>query len=101
MGSSGGSGRKLVADRRNVAPRKPATAQKAKPKRPKRSDSKRKGGNILVRFIRGTVRLFWRLIWGVTWRLGATGGMLLLLATAYFYTTMPPLSELLDARARG
>jgi penicillin-binding protein 1A len=28
-------------------------------------------------------------------------GMLLLLATAYFYTTMPPLSELLDARARG
>jgi penicillin-binding protein 1A len=101
MGSSGGSGRKLVADRRNAPARKATAAQKATPARQRKPAPKRKEGNIVMRFIRGTIGLVWRLAWGVTWRLGATVGMLLLLASSYFYMTMPPLSDLLDARARG
>lgn len=100
MSSSGGKGRKLVADRRTTgsarakSPAQQASGRKA-PRTPKRK------GNIVVRLVTGTVALFWRIIWGVTWRLGATVAMLLLLATVYFYTIMPPISELLDDRARG
>lgn len=101
MGSSGGSGRRLTADRRNMRPVKDSKPRARTTPTRKAAPANRKSGNILVRFITGTVALFWRIIWGVTWRLGATVAMLLILATGYFYTLMPPLGELMDARARG
>jgi penicillin-binding protein 1A len=99
-GSGQGKGR-LVADKRNAAPQ-PARAQPSrqpprKPSRPRRKPS----GNILTRFIRGLVSLIWRVTWGVAWRLGAIVVLILGLATGYFYTQLPPLTDLLDARARG
>ena len=54
-----------------------------------------------MRLITGFVGLVWRIVWGVTWRLGATVAVIVGLATGYFYTTLPPLDDLLDARARG
>ena len=101
MGSSGGSGRKLTADRRVSTPAKTSKARPSKASARKASPAKRKSGNMLVRFVSGTVTLFWRIIWGLTWRLGATVAMLLFIATGYFYMIMPPLGDLLDARARG
>ncbi|TQM91807.1 transglycosylase domain-containing protein [Roseinatronobacter monicus] len=101
MGSSGGSGRKLAADRRNTRPAKAPKSQARTTSARKAAPAKRKSGNILVRFVAGTVALFWRIIWGVTWRLGATIAMLLFVATGYFYMTMPPLGDLMDARSRG
>lgn len=94
--------RRLVADQRNV---KQATSAKSVSRRKmparKATGGTRPRGNIFVRIVTGTVRLFWRIVWGVTWRLGATVAMILFLASAYFYVNMPPLNELLDARARG
>ena len=101
MKNSAKGGRRLVADRRDL---KPATKAKAAPRRrstPARKAPRKRSGNILVRLVSGFVSLVWRIIWGVTWRLGATVAALLFLATAYFYINMPPLSDLLDARARG
>ncbi len=101
MNSTPKGSRKLVADRRRGAPaRKPRPA----PKRKSSGGRTRKhkgGGNIFVRLITGTVRLFWRIIWGVTWRMGMTVALLLALATGYFYVNLPPFNDLLDARARG
>ncbi|ATX64962.1 transglycosylase domain-containing protein [Roseinatronobacter bogoriensis] len=101
MGNSGGNGRKLTADRREVRPSRTAQARPRKAAVRKTAPAKRKSGNIFVRFIAATVGLIWKLIWGVTWRLGATVAMLLFLASAYYYMVMPPLGDLLDARARG
>lgn len=102
MSSSGGNGRKLIAERRAPKTAKQtsgaaSTKRASKPPKGRRA----KDGNIIVRAVRGTVRFLWRILWGVTWRLGATVVMLLALATAYFYMTMPPLSDLLDDRTRG
>ncbi len=103
MSSSGRSGRKLVAERRNVkAPaRAKSQAQPKSARKSARKPAKRKSGNIITRFVSATVSLIWRIVWGLTWRLGATVAALLFLATAYFYMTMPPFTDLLDARARG
>ncbi len=43
----------------------------------------------------------WRLIWGVVWRVGAVGAMGLAGVVFYFYAQLPPVADLLDARARG
>ncbi len=101
MSSSGRRGRKLVAERRvSKAPAPSRTPARAKSAR-NATRAQRKGGNFVTRFIRGTLRLIWRLVWGLTWRLGATVALLLFLASAYFYMTMPPFNDLLDNRARG
>ncbi len=42
-----------------------------------------------------------RLVWGFGWRITAIVVVMVGLATAYVYTTLPPVSELLDGRARG
>lgn len=100
MSRTGGNGRRLVADRRATPPAK-AKAATPKPANRKRGPAKVRRGNILVRLVTGLVSFIWRIIWGVTWRLGATVATIVALATAYFYSTLPPLDDLLDARARG
>lgn len=47
------------------------------------------------------VRWFFRLIWTITWRVTAVALIMLGLAVGYTYTTLPPLEQLLDGRARG
>ncbi|MEP1613225.1 MAG: PBP1A family penicillin-binding protein [Roseobacter sp.] len=104
-------GRKpLVADKRyapkKVKPtkRKPVKAKpaKTKPKARKkvaRKPVKRRGG--IVGFFQGVVRWIFRLIWRVTWRLGLFACIVLGLFVGYYYTTLPPVTDLLDGRARG
>ena len=41
------------------------------------------------------------MVWGTAWRVGVVVALILGLATGYYYTTLPPLAELLDGRARG
>ena len=43
----------------------------------------------------------WRVVWGIFWRTSAVGAMILGFAVLYFYAQLPPLSSLLDGRARG
>ncbi|TVP69320.1 MAG: glycosyl transferase [Rhodobacteraceae bacterium] len=101
MSGTGGSGRKLVAERRVTRKAVPAAGKTKAAKSVKARPAKPQRGNIFTRLITGLVTLIWRVIWGVTWRLGATVAAILMLATGYFYTTLPPLDDLLDNRARG
>jgi membrane peptidoglycan carboxypeptidase len=98
-GQGNGKGR-LVADKRSTASQPRAQAPKKPARKPSRP-SRKASGNIVTRFIVGFVTFLWRFIWGVSWRLGAIGALILGLATGYFYSQVPPLAELLDARARG
>jgi penicillin-binding protein 1A len=93
-------GRPLVADRRGPAPaqgaRRSATKPPPPPRRPQSRRPVRKRGFIARFFL-----FIWRIVWGVLWRVFAVGGMILACAILFFYVQLPPLSALLDGRARG
>jgi penicillin-binding protein 1A len=120
MALSGKGRGPLVADRRYPSARTPAAAPaggrrgaapvkggsgggkgdggwfgggKGKPA-PRRQPPKR---GILARI----VLFFWRLVWGIALRLGIVGASILGAAILYFYVQLPPVTDLIDARARG
>ena len=49
----------------------------------------------------GFVGLVWRILWGIGWRVGFITAMILGGAVMFFYVQLPPVADLLDARARG
>ncbi|AXI48313.1 glycosyl transferase [Sulfitobacter sp. SK012] len=90
--------RPLVADKRySSKPKASATKAKRKPKRKPRR-VKRTG---ILGWPGRLMRWILRLIWVVTSRAALVGCAILALAIGYFYTTLPPVDELLDGRARG
>lgn len=98
---------KLVADRRY--PKKSATGAKAasKAKRPsgrKKPAAKRKPkpqGPWIVRILLGLLRWIGRVLWITISRTMIALALVIGLAVAYIYTTLPPVTDLLDGRARG
>ncbi|SNR49100.1 transglycosylase domain-containing protein [Puniceibacterium sediminis] len=107
MSDSGRGKGRLVADRRypkKAAPTKakPAAAKPAKTARPKRKTApRRRSRNPIVAFILGIFGFVFGLIWRIVWRVSAVVMIVLGLAVAYTYTTVPPLNQLLDGRAQG
>jgi len=104
MARSGGKKTPLVADRRYDTARQ-ARPAKEPAQKPRKTRSRRSrgggGGNILVRLVAGLIRMIWRLVWGIGFRLGVLVALVLFAFSAYFYTQLPPLEQLIDARARG
>ena len=49
----------------------------------------------------GLIRLVMRVSWGVAWRVGAVGALVIGLAVAAIYQGLPPAATLVDGRARG
>lgn len=49
----------------------------------------------------GLIRLVMRVTWGVAWRVGAVGALVVGLAVAAIYQGLPPAATLVDGRARG
>ena len=98
----------MVADRRYAAPRAKAAAPKPggsgrpprKPtaKRPSRQYTPR---NPILRLIVGFFRMIWRILWGFTKTVGFIMAFILAAMVLYFYTQLPPVTALLDARAKG
>ena len=103
------SARRVVADKRyadpgagggggaggGLPPQAAARRRTPKPARPARR------GNVVTRGVSGAVSLVWRVLWGSFWRMGLTLVLILGLATAYFYSTLPEAQALFDGRARG
>ncbi len=72
---------------------------KKPPARRPRKRAPRRGGPLMwiaafFRWIVGTV-------WAVAWRIGLVGALALGAVVFYFYSQMPPLNDMLDARAKG
>jgi penicillin-binding protein 1A len=85
-GGGQGGGNKGGGGPRKPAPRRPA---------PKRHH------NPITGFFLGILSLIWRIIWGVTWRVSVVGGLILGCVIFFFYAKLPPVTDLVDARARG
>jgi penicillin-binding protein 1A len=106
MAAGKNGGRPLVADRRyasqprsggapkGAGPKKPAPPRQRKPSRPRRP--RRQHGLIVGFFV-----AIWRVLWGIAWRATAIGALILGGIVFYFYAQMPPITELVDGRARG
>ncbi|THD85326.1 PBP1A family penicillin-binding protein [Aliigemmobacter aestuarii] len=90
----------LVVDRRYAnttgAPKKAERRSSA----PAPRGPRRKRG-LIGGLVFGFFHLIWRIVWGVSWRIGAVVAMILAASTFYFYSTLPPVADLLDGRARG
>jgi len=92
-GTSGGKGGNGGGNGGNgPAPRKPAPRKPA-PKRPRR--------NPIVALVAGILSLLRRVVWGVFWRSALVVTLLVGAATLYFASTLPSVTDLLDARVRG
>jgi 1A family penicillin-binding protein len=103
MSDSPKRSRPLVADNRNsgkarAAASKPVPKAKAKPKARKPARPRRGG---VMGFLVAVVRWFLRLIWVITSRTAFVGFAVLAVIVGYFYTTLPPVEQLLDGRANG
>ncbi|WP_319824991.1 PBP1A family penicillin-binding protein [Thalassovita sp.] len=101
MSDSGRRKPPLVAEKRYKAAAKPAKKPARKPA-PRRKPTKKKPQRGLIgRVFFGLFGWIFRLTWAITWRIGLVGCVLLAMAVGYFYTTLPPVENLLDGRARG
>ena len=100
---------RLVADKRYESGNKPA-AKKPAPKKPaakkpvpKKRTSKKavKRRPLLLRLLFGLFRTILLIIWRLGWRLAVIVALLIGGSVAYYLTSLPPIEELIDGRARG
>lgn len=104
-----GNGKKrptLVAERRypaKSAAKKPANKKapaKTRASRRTRTPAKKKNRGV-VGWVLAPFAWALRLIWAVSWRLGAVTAVMIGIAVYYFAAQMPPMNTLVDARTRG
>jgi penicillin-binding protein 1A len=102
MAGPGGRKTPLVADRRYRAARaerpQPKPASKARAPKSRRR-APRRGG--LTGFLAGIIGFIVRILWGVGWRVGLVAGAVLFGFSAYYFSQLPAIDTLIDARARG
>ena len=91
-------GRKATPAAAKSAP-KPKAKQKPKARRAARTPARRRGG--ILGFFSAVVRWVLRLVWVLVSRSVLVGAVVLALIVGYFYTTLPPVEDLLDGRASG
>ncbi|WP_226779775.1 transglycosylase domain-containing protein [Oceaniglobus trochenteri] len=99
MAGTGNKKPPLVADKRRGAKAAQKPQPRRKPTRRKSAPARRRKG--IVGMITGLFRWIFTLIWRLVWRGAAVVVLLIAAGVFYFYSTLPPVEELLDARARG
>lgn len=107
MAGSGGRRGPLVADRRYASRQAAASTAKTPPPGKPKPPRKRRGppppgrGGGLSGLVLGLFGFVFAVIWGAVWRSAAVVGLILGLATFYFYSQLPDYTALLDGRNRG
>ncbi len=95
--SGTGKGRPpLVADKRNTKKAAAAQPRKVKTRRKKTARRVRSRNPFVWLF-----RFLFRLVWGIGWRVTAIASLVIGGAVIFYAATLPPVTDLLDARARG
>jgi penicillin-binding protein 1A len=98
MANSGKRQAPLVADRRYGA----QPAARPRPTGGGRPPRRRRGVlGWLAALVGGVLRFVLRILWGIGWRVGAVTAIAIALGVGYYAMTLPPISELVDGRARG
>lgn len=102
MSDSGRGKGRLVADRRypkKASASKPKAPSARSRKTPPRKPTRKR--NPIAAFFGGIVGFVLRLIWRITWRVTVVVMLLVGLGVGYIYSTLPPVEEIVDGRARG
>ena len=99
MSNSGRKKPPLVAPKRTR--KVPAKSARRKPaaKRARRKPSRSR--NPIIAFFARIIGWVLRVIWGISWRIGAVLTLIVGLSVGYTYTTLPDYASLLDGRAKG
>jgi penicillin-binding protein 1A len=98
MAGSGKGQRPLVADRRFGLPKSTRAAPPPPPPRkPARGAAPKRKMGLIARL----VSFVWRLVIGIIWRMTVVTALVFGGIVFYFYSQLPPVTDLLDARARG
>jgi penicillin-binding protein 1A len=105
MAKNTGSRGPLVAERRYPAAKatpeaKPRKTRARRQRAPRKKVSRGPLGWLLALF-GGILFFFWRIIWGVTWRFGLAFALIIGTAVAWYAVQLPPVTDLVDGRARG
>ncbi len=100
-GRGSGGNRRLVSDRRNAAPARSRAPAKRKKTTSRRRNARKPARRGILGAIGAFFRLILRIIFGIVWRVTLVVFLMVAAATAYIYTTLPPMEELVDGRARG
>ncbi|WOI56024.1 PBP1A family penicillin-binding protein [Palleronia sp. LCG004] len=95
MASSGKGKRPLVAHRRQTRGTPKETPRKTRTRTPR---ARRQGP---IGWVAGLIRSVMRLFFGLVLRGVVVAALILGMATWYLYSTLPPVGDLLDGRARG
>ena len=106
-GNGGRGTRRMVADKRSANPptsrARNGSSRGAQPprnpRRKQRAAKPRRSGPL--GWITSLFRLIFRIIWGVVWRGALVMFLILAGATAYYYSELPDVGDVVDARARG
>ena len=105
MASNSGRRTPLVAERRYKAAAKPAARTTGGGTPPRKPRSRRAAAPRRRRgplgWIAAIVSFVLRRIWAVIWRVGLAGGVALAGGVFYYASSLPPVSDLVDGRARG
>ncbi len=96
MSGTGKGRRPLVADNRQTK-KAPAAKPKTTTKRRKKPTQRVRSRNPFVWLIRA----LFRLIWGIGWRVATVTALVIGGAVIFYAATLPPVTNLLDGRARG
>lgn len=105
MAKNTGSRGPLVAERRYPAAKatpeaKPRKTRARRQRAPRKKVARGPLGWLLALF-GGILFFFWRIIWGVTWRFGLAFALIIGTAVAWYAVQLPPVSDIVDGRARG
>jgi 1A family penicillin-binding protein len=105
MGKNTGSRGPLVADRRYPAAKAApeAAPRKARSRRQRAPRERRARGPLgwFLALLTGVLYFFWRIIWGIGWRLAMAFALIMGAAVAWYAVQLPPVSDIVDGRARG
>lgn len=104
MSGSGGRRPPLVAEKRysKAQPAKPAAKPARRKPTPAKAPRKPRGPiGWIWALISGVVMWAVRLVWGFGWRVGLICSVILAGAVLYVSSTLPPMTDLIDGRARG
>ncbi|MEY5038441.1 MAG: hypothetical protein RL472_1547, partial [Pseudomonadota bacterium] len=97
MAVKGNGQRPMVADRRYGAPKTTRKAAAPPPPRKPRKTTKKPQAGLIARFF----GFLWRLFFGIVWRITVVTALIFGGIVFYFYAQLPPVTDLLDGRARG
>ncbi|MBB3711522.1 1A family penicillin-binding protein [Limimaricola variabilis] len=80
---------------------KPASRRAARARKPREPRQPRGPLGFVAALVSGLLRFVMRVVWGIGWRMALALTLVVGLGVAYYAAQLPPVTDLVDGRARG